>query len=127
VQDDERGGLEYFHTRNLNQDSLGDTFGAIYWHYGSKNSPVVGQTVKNPKTSIISAFDFRGLQHVGTTLQDNLHSLLRTLDASPNTSTTHSNEIPDDVHNNVHVAEQAELEACADVRAVSWKCSLQHL
>ncbi|XP_023725513.1 uncharacterized protein LOC111874333 [Cryptotermes secundus] len=80
-------GFEYLHTRNLNQDPLENTFGAIHLNCGSNNNPTVGQFVDALKTSIINGLAFKGLREInceddGATLLDNLHSLLREPEAA---------------------------------------------
>jgi hypothetical protein len=47
-------GFQCLHTRNLNQDPLEVTFGAIRSYCGSNNNPTVGQFVDALKTSIIN-------------------------------------------------------------------------
>ena len=37
--------FKFLETRNLNQDALENTFGAIHLHCGSNNNPSVGQFV----------------------------------------------------------------------------------
>jgi hypothetical protein len=40
-----KSGFKYLETRNLNQDPLENTFGAIRFHCVSNNNPTVGQIV----------------------------------------------------------------------------------
>jgi hypothetical protein len=47
-------GFKYLHTRNLNQDFLENTFGAIHLYCGLNNNPTVGQFVVVLKISIIN-------------------------------------------------------------------------
>ncbi|XP_023718100.1 uncharacterized protein LOC111870226 isoform X2 [Cryptotermes secundus] len=54
-------GFQHLHTKNLNQDPLENTFGAIHLNCGSNNNPTVGQFVDAMKTSIINGLAFRGL------------------------------------------------------------------
>jgi hypothetical protein len=81
------------------------------------------------KTSIIGGLTFRGLRGTnceddGATLQDNQNSLLRELDASsPNLSTSHGKETPDDVPESFHVAGQVWEVIGAAVHAGARKCS----
>jgi hypothetical protein len=89
-------------------DYLENTFGAIHSYCGWCDNPSIGQFVEAQKTSIISGLTFRGLRGTdGTALLVNLHSLLRAPDASsPNLSTSHGKETPDDDPENFHVAGQ---------------------
>jgi hypothetical protein len=119
--------FECLETRNLNQDPLENTFGAIRLHCGSNNNPTVGQFVDALKTSIINGLAFRGLRGTNceeddTSVLDNLHSLLRGPDASPSDpSTRHSRETPDNVGGSLHVAEQIQQAVGAAVRAGDMK------
>jgi hypothetical protein len=61
VQGDERGVFGIFLYLKPESRFAGDTFRAIHWYYGSKNSPTMGQTVYALKTSIIIALDFSAL------------------------------------------------------------------
>jgi hypothetical protein len=87
-------------TRNLNQEPLENTFGAIRSYCGSNNNPTVGQFVDALKPSIISGLAFRGLcetnyEDDGATLLDNVQSLFRAPEAaSRNPSTSHGKETP---------------------------------
>jgi hypothetical protein len=51
------------------------------------------------------------------TVLDNLQSLLRAHDTSPNLSTSHDNEIPDDVPESFQVARQVWKDTGASVHA----------
>jgi hypothetical protein len=107
-------GFDYLETRSLNQDPPENTFGAIRSYCGSNDNPSVGQFVDALKTSIINGLAFRGLRGTnceddGTTLLDDLHSLLRAPDASsPYPATSHDKETPDHVPKSFHVAEQVQ-------------------
>jgi hypothetical protein len=116
-------GFKYLETRSLNQDPLENTFGAIRSYCGSNDNPTVEQSVDALKTSIINDLAFRGLQGTncedyGTTLLDDIHSFLRTSDASPlYPSTSHSRENPDDVSDSFQVVENVQQKVAPDVRA----------
>jgi hypothetical protein len=78
----EKKNFTYLETRNLNQDALENTFGAIRLHCGSNNNPTVGQFVGALKTDIISGLAYRGLRDCnceddGASFLDNLHSFLK--------------------------------------------------
>jgi hypothetical protein len=80
--------FRYLETQNLNQDPLENIFGVIYFHCCSNSNATVGQFVRALKTSIIKGLDFSGLmgtncEYDGTSLLDDLHSLLKVSDASP--------------------------------------------
>jgi len=53
--------FKYLETRNLNQDALQNTHGAIRLHCGTNNNPSVGQFVDTLQTVIISGLAYRGL------------------------------------------------------------------
>jgi len=53
-----KAGFKYLETRNLNQDPLENTLGAICLYCGSNSNPTVGQFVGALKTSIISGLAF---------------------------------------------------------------------
>jgi hypothetical protein len=95
--------FKYFETRNLNQDALGNTFGAIRFHCGSNNNPTVGQFVDALKTVVIHGLAYRGLLDLnceddGASLLDNLQSFLRPSSvSSPSPSTGHERETTDNV------------------------------
>ena len=102
--------FKFLETRNLNQDALENTFGAIRLHCGSNNNPSVGQFVDALKTVIISGLACRGLLNPnsehddGDTLQDNLHSCVKTsIVSSPIQSISHDRETTDDAPYFVHV------------------------
>ncbi|XP_033609559.1 uncharacterized protein LOC111870082 isoform X2 [Cryptotermes secundus] len=116
-------GFKYLHTRNLNQDPLEDTFGAIHLNCGSNNNPTVGQSVDALKTSIINGLAFRVLggtncEDDGATLLDNLHSFLREPEAaSQNSSTSHGKETHAGVPESFHVAQQVQKDISTAVPA----------
>jgi hypothetical protein len=116
-------GFKYFHTRNLNQDPLKNTFGAIRLNCGSNDNPTVGQFVGALKTSIINGLAFRSLGNTnceddGATLLDNLQSFLRVPDAaSRNPSTSSDKETPAGVPESVHVVQQVQKDMGSAVRA----------
>ncbi|XP_023721687.1 uncharacterized protein LOC111872233 [Cryptotermes secundus] len=122
-----KAGFEYFHTKNLNQDPLENTFGAIRSCCGSNNDPTVGQFVDALKTSIISGFDVVGVcesncEDDGAALLDNLQSFLREPDAaSQKPSTSHGKETSDDVPESFHVAQQLHKDIGATVDAGNMK------
>ena len=99
----------YLETRNLNQDTLENTFGVIRLHCGS-NNPTVGQFVHALKTRI-NGLAFRDLRNTNcednkAELLVNLHSFLEESDASlPHPSTNHGTGTDGAVP--IHVAEQA--------------------
>jgi hypothetical protein len=104
-------GFKYFHTRNVNQDPLENTSGAIHLYCDSNSNPTLGQFVDALKTSIINGLAIRGLcgtnckDDVATGL-DNLQSLFRAPNAaSSNSSTNRGKETPDDVPESFHVAQ----------------------
>jgi hypothetical protein len=96
-------------TRNLNQDALENTFGAIHLHCGSNNNPFVGQFVNDLKPVIINVLTFRCLlysncKNDGTTVLDNLHFFLKTSCVSSSSpSTSHDRETANDVPYIVHM------------------------
>ncbi|PNF32279.1 hypothetical protein B7P43_G16945 [Cryptotermes secundus] len=116
-------GFQYLHTRNLNQDPLENTFGAIHLNCGSNSNPTVGQFVDALKTSIINGLAFRGLGETnceddGVTLLDNLQSLFRAPEAaSRNPSTSHDKETPAGVPESFHVAQQVQMDMSPAVPA----------
>jgi hypothetical protein len=115
-------GFKCLLTRNLNQEPLENTFGAIHSYYCSNNNPTVGHFVDALKTSIINGPAFRGLcetncEDDGATLLDNLQSLFRAPDvASRNPSTSRGKETPDTVPESFHVAHQVQKDICAAVQ-----------
>ena len=64
--------FKFLENRNLNQDALENTFGAIRLHCGS-NNPSVGQFVDALKTDIINGLAYRSLY--GTNCEDDGASL----------------------------------------------------
>jgi hypothetical protein len=90
--------FKYLETRNLNQDALENTSGAIHFHCGCKNNPSVGQFVNALKTVIINGRAYRGLLDLnceddGAILLDNLHSFLKPSSvSSPSQSISHDRE-----------------------------------
>jgi hypothetical protein len=118
-----KADFKYLETRNLNQDPLENTSGAIRFHCGSNNKPTVGQFVGALKTSIINVIALSGLHGTncednGTPLLDDRHSLLKVSDASPpSPSTSHSRENPDDVSDSFHVSEAIQQKVTAAVCA----------
>jgi hypothetical protein len=95
--------FKYLETRNLNQDALENTFGAICLHCGCNNTPSVGQFVDALKTVIINGLAYRGLldpncEDDGANLLDTLHSFLKPSSvSSPSQPTSHDRETTDDV------------------------------
>jgi hypothetical protein len=95
--------FKYLEIRNLNQDALENTFGAILLHCGSNYNPTVGQFVDALKTVIINGLAYRGLVNPnckddGATLLENLHSFLKPSSVfSPSPLTSHDRETTDDV------------------------------
>jgi hypothetical protein len=79
---------------------------------GSNSNPTLGQFVDALKAVIIDGLAFRGLYETdceddGATLMDNLQSLLGApVASSPNLSTRHCKENPNDVSDSFHVAQQ---------------------
>jgi hypothetical protein len=121
VEENERGRC--LHTQNLNQEPFKNMSGAVHTSCGCNNNPNVGKFVDSLKTSKISGLAFGGLcgtncENDGAALLYNLQSLLIAPDASsPNSSTNHDKETPDDVSGRLHVAQQAEKDICAAVHA----------
>ena len=79
--------FKFLETRNLNQDALENTFGAIRLHCGSNNNLSVGQFVDAMKTVIINGLAYRSLygtncEDDGASLLDKLHSFLKPSSAS---------------------------------------------
>jgi hypothetical protein len=79
--------FKFLETRNLNQDALENTFGAICLHCGSNNNPSVGLFVDALKTVIINGLAYRSLY--GTNCEDDdasvldkLHSFLKPSNAA---------------------------------------------
>ena len=66
--------FKFLETRNLNQDALENTFGAIRLRCGSNNNPSVGQFVDSLKRVIINGLSYRSL--FGTNCEDDGASLL---------------------------------------------------
>jgi hypothetical protein len=93
--------FKYLETRNVHQDVLQNTFGAIHLHCGSNSNLSVGQSVDTLKTVIINGLAYRGLldpncKGDGATLLDNLYSFLKPSRISlPSLSTSHEREITD--------------------------------
>jgi hypothetical protein len=96
------------------QDVLQNTFGAIRLHCGSNNNPSVGQSVDSLKTLIISGLACRDLLNPnckddGATLLDNLHSCLKpSVVSSPSQSISHDRQTTDYVLYIVHANEAQE-------------------
>jgi hypothetical protein len=87
--------IDYLETQSLNQDPLENTFGTLHFHCGSNNNSTVRKFSDTVKTSIINglASHDTNCEEDDTCLLDNLHSLLRGLDASPpDPSTCHIRE-----------------------------------
>jgi hypothetical protein len=109
------------HTQNLNQDPLENIFGAIRSYCALNNNPTVGQFIDAQKTTISNGLAFRGLwgtncEDDGTSLLDNLQSLLREPDTSlPNPSTSRCKE--KHVPASFHVAQQVQNDIHAAVHA----------
>ena len=79
--------FKFLETRNVKQDALENTFGAIRLHCGSNNNPSVGQFVDAMKTVIINGLAYRSLygtncEDEGAYLLDKLHSFLKLSSAS---------------------------------------------
>jgi hypothetical protein len=53
--------FKFIETRNVNQDALQNTFGAIRLHCGSNSNPSVGEFVDTLKKVIIYVLDYRSL------------------------------------------------------------------
>jgi len=119
--------FQFLETRNLNQDALENTFGAIRLHCGSNSNPSVGQFVDALKTVIINGLAYRSLcgpncEDDGASLLDKLHSFLKPSDASSTSpSTSHDDEITDSVPDIVHIGKEAQREVSAAVRACDMK------
>jgi hypothetical protein len=102
---------EYLATAVLH-DPLVNTFGAIHSCCGLNNNAPVAQFVDALKTSIIDGLSIRGpcgsnCEDDNVTVMDNLQSLLRApYVSSPNSSTSHGKEPPDDVPESFQVAQQ---------------------
>jgi hypothetical protein len=100
----------YPETQRQTQDSLENTFGAIYLLCGSNSNPTMEQFVDALKANIISAPAFRGLHGTNckeddASFLDNLHSLLKVPNAFPTDPfTNHIREIPDNINNSSSVA-----------------------
>lgn len=84
VKEMDKGGqkVKFLAPRNLNQDPLENTFGAIRSHCGSNSTPNVGQFVGAFKTCIINGLAFKeakegmNCEDDGGTILSNLQTLL---------------------------------------------------
>jgi hypothetical protein len=118
---------EFLETRNLNQDALENTFGAILLYCGSNNNPTVGQFVDALKTVIINGLAYRILccpnfEGDGASLLDKLHSFLKPSNASSTSpSTSHDNETTGSVPDIVHIGKEAQGGVSASVHAYDVK------
>ena len=89
--------------RQVNQDALENTFGAVRQHCGSNNNPSVGQFVDALKTVIINGLAYKSLygtncEDDGASLLDKLHSFFKPTNASSTSqSTSHDSEATDTV------------------------------
>jgi hypothetical protein len=117
----EKKNITYLETRNLNQDALENTFGAIHLHCGSNNNPTVGQFVGALKTIIINGLAYRGLRDSnceddGASLLDNLHSFLKSSCVSSSSLlTSHVRGTTDD-DSNIDDMKEAQQGVCEAVR-----------
>lgn len=115
--------LTRIHTRNLNEDHLENTHGAICNYRGCNNNPAVMQFVGALKTSIHNGLAYRGLCRMNceddeATLIDKLQLLLRAhYDSSPNSPMSDGKETTDDVSECFHVAEQLQKDIGSIVHA----------
>jgi len=115
--------FKFLETRNLSQDALENTFGAIHLHCGSNSNPPVGQFVDALKTVIINGLAYRSLygtncEDDGASLLDKLHSFLKPSNAiSASPSTSHDSETTDTVADIVHIGKEAQRGVSAAVRA----------
>jgi hypothetical protein len=115
--------FKYLETRNLNQDALENTFGAIRLHCGYNNNPSVGQFVDVLKTFNINGLAYRGLldpncEDDGATLLDNLHSFLKPSSvSSPSQSARHDRETTDDIP---YIADTNEAQGRGEYSHSCW-------
>ena len=123
----EKHKLKCFETRNLNQDALENTFGAIRLHYSSNNNQSVGQFVDSLKTVIINGLAYRSLygtdcEDDGASHLDKLHSFLKPSNASSTSPlTSYESETTDSVPAIVHIGKEAQHGLNATVRACDMK------
>jgi len=119
--------FKFLETRNLNQDALKNTFGAIRLHCGSNNNASVGQFVVVLKTVFINGLVYRNLyctncEDDGASLLDNLHSFLKPSKAtSASPLTTHDSETTDSLPDIVHIGREAQRAVSAAVHACDVK------
>jgi len=119
--------FKFLETRNLNQDALKNTFGAIHLHCGSNSNPCVGQFVDALKTVIINGLAYRSqcclnCEDDGASLLDKLHSFLKPSNASSTSpSTSHDDETNGSVPDIVHIGKEAQRGVSAAVRACDVK------
>jgi hypothetical protein len=117
--------FKFLETRNLNQDALKNTFGAIHLHCGSNSNPSVGQFVDGLKT-VINVLAYRSLcclncEDDGASLLDKLQSFLKPSNASSTSpSTSHDDETTGSVPDIVHIGKEAQRVSTA-VRAYDVK------
>jgi hypothetical protein len=119
--------FKFLETRNLNQDALENTFGAIRLHCGSNSNQSVGQFVDALKTVIINGLAYRSLygtncEDDGASLLDKLHSFLKPSNASSTSpSTSHDSETTDIFSDIFHIGKEARPTVSAAVRACDVK------
>jgi hypothetical protein len=119
----EKRKFKFHETRNLNQDVLENTFGAICLHCGSNNNPSVRQFVDALKTVVINGLAYIGLcgtncEDDGACLLDKLQSFLKPSYASSTSpSIGHDSETTDSVPDIVHIGQEAQHSISATVCA----------
>jgi len=113
--------FSFLETRDLNQDALVNTFGAIHLHCGSNNNPSVGQFVDALKTVIINGLAYRSqfgrnCEDDGASFLDKLHPFLKPSNAtSTSPSASHDSETTDTVPDIVHIGKEPQVGVSATV------------
>jgi hypothetical protein len=117
--------FRFLETRNLYQDALENTFGAIHLHCGSNNNPSVGHFVDALKTLIINGLAYSSLfgtncEDDGASLPDKLHSFLKPSNATSTCPSISHDSVPDIVHIGKEAQREVSAAVCAcDVRMLS--------
>ena len=113
--------FKFLETRNLNQDALEKTFGAIRLYCGSNNNQYIKQFVDTPKTVINNGLAYRSLygtkcEDDGASLLDKLHSFLKPSNSSSTSPfTSHDSETTDSVPYIVHIGKEVQRGVSATV------------